>query len=217
MAQYFPIHPTHPQPRLIARVADIVRDGGVIAYPTDSSYALGCQVGNAGAVERIRRIRAVDDKHYLTLVCRDLSEIAHYARVEDWQFRLLKRGTPGGYTFILRASREVPRRLQHPKRHAIGIRVPNHPVTLALLEALDQPLLSSTLILPGETEPLSNADQIRDSLDRALDAVLDAGACAGGATTVIDLAASEPALIRQGSGDLSVLGLQGLEKTDLLE
>jgi tRNA threonylcarbamoyl adenosine modification protein (Sua5/YciO/YrdC/YwlC family) len=217
MAQYFPIHPTPPHARLIGRVADIVRDGGVIAYPTDSSYALGCQVGNAGAVERIRRIRAVDEKHYLTLVCRDLSEIAHYARVEDWQFRLLKRGTPGGYTFILRASREVPRRLQHPKRHVIGIRVPNHPVTLALLDALDEPLLSSTLILPGETEPLSDAGQIRESLDRALDAVIDAGACAGGATTVVDLAADEPALIRQGSGPLSVLGLQGLEKTDLLE
>ena len=217
MSQIFAVHPTHPQPRLIAKAAEIVRDGGVIAYPTDSSYALGCQVGNAGSVERIRRIRDVDEKHYLTLVCRDLSEIARYARVEDWQYRLLKRGTPGGYTFILRATRQVPRRLQHPKRNVIGIRVPDHPVALALLRALDEPLLSSTLILPGETEPLADAAAIHEALDRALDAVIDAGTCAGGATTVIDLAADAPALIRNGRGDLAALGLQGLEKTDLLE
>ena len=217
MAQLFTIHPTHPQPRLIAKAADIVRDGGVIAYPTDSSYALGCQVGNADAVQRIRRIREVDDKHYFTLVCRDLSEISRYARVEDHQFRLLKRGTPGGYTFILRATREVPRRLQHPKRNVIGIRVPNHPVALALLGELDEPLLSSTLILPGETEPMHDADTIREALEHSLDAVIDAGHCAGGATTVIDLAAEPPVLIRMGSGDLATLGLQGLEKLDLLE
>ena len=217
MAQYFSVHPTHPQPRLIGRIADVVRDGGVIAYPTDSSYALGCQVGNASAVDRIRRIRAVDDKHFLTLVCRDLSEIAHYARVEDWQYRLLKRGTPGGYTFILRATRQVPRRLLHPKRQAIGIRIPDHPVALALLRELDEPLLSSTLILPGQATPLSDPEEIREALDKPLDAIIDAGICAGGATTVLDLVSEAPALIRQGRGELAVLGLQGLEKTDLLE
>src|SRR5450756_2284083 len=147
MAQYFSIHPSNPQPRLIAKVAAIVRDGGVIAYPTDSSYAIGCHVGDLAEVQRIRRIRGIDDRHHLTLVCRDLSEISRYARVDDRQFRLLKRGTPGGYTFVLKATREVPRRLQHPKRSTIGIRVPNHPVALALLAELNEPLLSSTLIL----------------------------------------------------------------------
>ena len=217
MAQFFSIHPTHPQHRLIAKTADIVRDGGVIAYPTDSSYALGCRVGNAEAVQRIRRIRDIDEKHYLTLVCRDLSEIAHYAKVDDQQFRLLKRGTPGGYTFILRATRQVPRRLQHPKRDVIGIRVPDHPVALALLQELGEPLLSTTLIMPGQTEPMHEADAIRDALEQALDAVIDAGTCAGGATTVIDLATDEPALIRMGRGSLEVIGLQGLAKLDLLE
>ena len=217
MAQFFSIHPTHPQPRLIGKAADIVRAGGVIAYPTDSSYALGCQVGNLEAVQRIRRIRAVDDKHYLTLVCRDLTEISRYARVDDKQFRLLKRGTPGGYTFLLRATREVPRRLQHPKRSVIGIRVPDHPVALALLGELDEPLLSSTLILPGETEPMHDAEAIREALEHVLDAIIDAGVCAGGASTVIDLASEPPLLIRQGRGNLAAIGLQGLEKPDLLE
>ena len=217
MAQYFSVHPTHPQQRLIAKTAEIIRAGGVIAYPTDSSYALGCHVGDLAAVQRIRQIRGLDDRHYLTLVCRDLSEIARYARIDDRQFRLLKRGTPGGYTFLLRATREVPRRLQHPKRSVIGIRVPDHPVALALLAELNEPLLSSTLILPGETEPLHEPEAIREALEHALDAIVDGGVCAGGATTVIDLAGEDPALVRLGRGDPAALGLQGLEKPDLLE
>jgi tRNA threonylcarbamoyl adenosine modification protein (Sua5/YciO/YrdC/YwlC family) len=208
MAQYFSIHPTHPQPRLIAKVVAIVRAGGVIAYPTDSSYAVGCHLGDLQAVQRIRRIRGLGDSHHLTLVCRDLSEIARYARVDDRQFRLLKRGTPGGYTFVLKATREVPRRLQHPKRSTIGIRVPDHPVALALLAEMDEPLLSSTLILPGETEPMQEAQAIRAALERQLDAVIDGGACDGGATTVIDLAIDPPEIIRHGRGSLALLGLQ---------
>jgi tRNA threonylcarbamoyl adenosine modification protein (Sua5/YciO/YrdC/YwlC family) len=207
MAQYFSIHPTHPQLRLVAKVAAIVRDGGLIAYPTDSSYAIGCHLGDLTAVQRIRRIRGVDDKHYLTLVCRDLSELARYARVDDRQFRLLKRGTPGGYTFILQATREVPRRLQHPKRSTIGIRVPDHPVALALLAELDEPLLSSTLILPGETVPMQEPLAIRAALERQLDVVVDGGVCGGGATTVIDLAVDPPEIVRHGRGDPALLGL----------
>ena len=207
MAQYFSIHPTHPQPRLIAKVAAIVRDGGLIAYPTDSSYAIGCRVGDLAGVRRIRQIRGLDDKHYLTLVCRDLSEISRYARVDDRQFRLLKRGTPGGYTFILQATREVPRRLQHPKRSTIGKRVPDHPVALALLAELDEPVLSSTLILPGQTEPMQEPLAIRAALERPLEVVVDGGVCGGGATTVIDLAIDPPEIVRHGRGDLALLGL----------
>ncbi|MBK7474046.1 MAG: threonylcarbamoyl-AMP synthase [Betaproteobacteria bacterium] len=211
MAQYFSIHPKNPQPRLVAKVAAIVRDGGLIAYPTDSSYALGCHLGDVTALQRIRRIRGLDDKHLLTLVCRDLSEIAKYARVDDWQFRLLKRGTPGGYTFILQATREVPRRLQHPKRSTVGIRVPDHPVALALLAELDEPLLSSTLILPGAAEPMQEPLAIRAALERQLDAVADGGVCDGGATTVIDLSVDPPAVIRYGRGGLAALGLRAPE------
>ena len=211
MAQYFSIHPKNPQPRLVAKVAAIVRDGGLIAYPTDSSYALGCHLGDVTALQRIRRIRGLDDKHLLTLVCRDLSEIAKYARVDDWQFRLLKRGTPGGYTFILQATREVPRRLQHPKRSTVGIRVPDHPVALALLEELDEPLLSSTLILPGAAEPMQEPLAIRAGLERQLDAVVGGGVCDGGATSVIDLSVDPPAVIRFGRGGLAALGLRAPE------
>ena len=207
MAQYFSIHPTHPQTRLISEVAAIVRAGGVIAYPTDSSYAIGCRVGDLAAVQRIRRIRGVDGKHHMTLVCRDLSEIARYARVDDRQFRLLKRGTPGGYTFLLPATREVPRRLQHPKRSTIGIRVPDHPVALALLAQLNEPLLSSTLILPGESEPLHDPETIRTLLEHQLDLVVDGGVCDGGATTIIDLAVDPPEIVRNGRGDPALLGL----------
>ena len=207
MAQYFSIHPTHPQARLIAQVAAIVRDGGLIAYPTDSSYAIGCHLGDLKAVQRIRRIRGLDDKHLLTLVCRDLSEISRYARLDDRQFRLLKRGTPGGYTFLLPATREVPRRLQHPRRSTIGIRVPDHPVALALLAELNEPLLSSTLILPGESEPLHEPEAIRVALEHQLDLVVDSGVCDGGATTVIDLAIDPPAIVRLGRGDPVSLGL----------
>jgi tRNA threonylcarbamoyl adenosine modification protein (Sua5/YciO/YrdC/YwlC family) len=207
MAQYFSIHPTNPQPRLIAKVADIVHHGGVVAYPTDSSYALGCQVGERHAVDRIRRLRGLGDRHLLTLVCRDLSEISHYARVDDWQFRLLKRGTPGGYTFLLPATREVPRRLVHPRRRTVGIRVPDHPVALALLAALDAPLLSSTLIPAGETTPLSDPDAIREQFENQLDAIVDGGICGSGATSVVDLTVEPPAVVRHGSGNLARLGL----------
>lgn len=207
MAQYFSIHPTHPQPRLAAKVAAIVREGAVIAYPTDSSYAIGCHLGDGHAVDRIRRLRGVDDRHPLTLVCRDLSEIARYARVDDWQFRLLKRGTPGGYTFLLPATREVPRRLVHPKRRTIGIRVPEHPVALALLAALDEPLLSSTLIPAGESAPMQDPEAIRLRYEHELDLVLDGGLCDGGATSVVDLTEQPPAVVRIGRGDLARLGI----------
>jgi len=208
MAQLFSIHPTHPQPRLIARVAAIVRDGGVIAYPTDSSYALGCHAGDRSALTRIRRIRDIDDRHPLTLVCRNLTEIARYARIDDWQFRLLKRGTPGGYTFLLPATREVPRRLIHPRRRTIGVRVPDHPVALALLDELDEPLLSSTLIPAGTTDPMQDPEAIRDTLEHQLDAIVDGGLCDGGATTVIDLTVDPPQIVRQGRADIARIGLR---------
>jgi tRNA threonylcarbamoyl adenosine modification protein (Sua5/YciO/YrdC/YwlC family) len=207
MAQYFSIHPTHPQPRLVAKVAAIVRAGGVIAYPTDSSYALGCQVGDRAAVMRIRRLRGIDERHPLTLVCRDLSEIARYARIDDWQFRLLKRGTPGGYTFLLPATREVPRRLVDPRRRSIGLRVPDHPVALALLDALDEPLLSSSLIPAGETKPMHDPETIRAEYEHQLDLIVDGGVCGGGATTVIDLSVQPPNIVREGRGELAHLGL----------
>lgn len=207
MAQFFSIHPTHPQARLVGKVAAIIRDGGVVAYPTDSSYAVGCRLDDRDAVGRIRRIRGIDDRHPLTLVCRDLSEISRYARVDDRQFRLLKRGTPGAYTFLLSATREVPRRVVHPRRRTIGIRIPNHPVALAILAALDEPLLSSTLIPAGETGPMHDPDAIRARYEHALDLVVDAGICDGGATSVIDLSAEPPAIVRLGSGDPERLGL----------
>ena len=187
MAQYFQIHPDNPQKRLIKQVVEIVRDGGVIAYPTDSSYALGCHIGDKGAMERIRRIRQVDDKHNFTLVCRDLSEIALYARVSNSDYRILKAHTPGPYTFILSASREVPRRLLNPKRKTIGIRVPDNVIAQALLEELDEPLMSSTLILPGETLPLSDPEEIRETLQHDVDAVIDGGYCGLEPTTVVVL------------------------------
>ena len=175
MSQYFAVHPTHPQPRLIAQAATIIRDGGVIAYPTDSCYAIGCQIGDKEAMQRLRIIRKIDDKHHLTLMCRDLSEIATYAQVDNVQYRLLKKLTPGSYTFILQASREVPRRLLHPRRKTIGMRVPEHAVAQALLAALGEPLLSATLILPGDAAPLNDAQEIRSRLEHAVDLVLDAG------------------------------------------
>jgi len=201
MAQYFQIHPVNPQPRLIARAVAIVRDGGVIAYPTDSSYALGCHIGDKEAVERIRRIRRVGDRHNLTLVCRDLSELALYARVENEVYRLLKTFTPGPYTFILPATREVPRRLQHPRRRTIGLRVPEHPITQALLAELGEPMMSSTLIMPGEDMPLSNPEEIRERLEHDLDLVIDGGHCDLEPTTVVDLVEGVPRVTRQGKGD----------------
>ena len=203
MAQFFIVHPDNPQPRLIKQAAAMVRDGAVIAYPTDSCYALGCHLGDKDAVARIRRIRGLDDSHYMTLMCRDLSELARYARVDNVQFRLLKNNTPGNYTFILEATKEVPRRLQHPKRNTIGIRIPDHPVALALLEELGEPLLSSTLILPGEEQALNDAEEIRNHLDQQLDLILDGGTTGLESTTVIDLTGATPVLLRRGKGDLA--------------
>lgn len=207
MSQYFSIHPENPQPRLIRQAAEIIRGGGVAAYPTDSCYALGCHLGDKEAQERIRAIRGVDDSHHFTLVCRNLAEIATYARVDNAQFRLLKANTPGSYTFILQASREVPRRLQHPKRSTIGLRVPDHAVTLALLEELNEPLLSMTLFLPHWESP-REAWEIREELEQQLDLVIDAGACALEMTTVIDLTGDAPVLVRRGLGDPAPFGLE---------
>lgn len=203
MAQYFEVHPTHPQARLVARAAEILRGGGVVAYPTDSCYALGCQLGDKDAMVRLRRIRDVDERHHFTLMCRDLSEIASYARVDNAQFRLLKLCTPGSYTFILEATRELPRRLLHPKRKTIGLRIPDHPVALALLAELGEPLLSTTLILPGDEEPLTDGEAIRERLEHEVDAVLDAGSCGVVPTTVVDLTGRAPEVVRRGKGPVA--------------
>jgi tRNA threonylcarbamoyl adenosine modification protein (Sua5/YciO/YrdC/YwlC family) len=205
MAQYFSVHPTTPQPRLIAQAAVIVRAGGVIVYPTDSCYALGCRIGDKDAMVRLRRIRAVDERHHLTLMCRDLAEVGAYAHVDNVRFRLLKKLTPGSYTFILEASPEVPRRLMHPKRRTIGVRIPDHPVAQALLAELGEPLLSSTLILPGDAQPLNDAEEIRARLERQVDLILDAGACGIEPTTVVDLTGAVPEIVREGRGAIDPL------------
>ena len=207
MAQYFSVHPTHPQPRLIKQAAAILRGGGVIAYPTDSSYALGCLPGDGTAVARVRAVRGVDDQHHLTLVCRDLADAGHFARLDNWQFRIVRQGVPGAFTFLLPATREVPRRLQHPKRSTIGIRVPDHPVVRALLAELQEPILSTTLILPGDTAPLNAPNEIRDRLESKVDVVIDAGPCSAVPTTVIDLATEPAVIVRRGGGDPARLGL----------
>jgi tRNA threonylcarbamoyl adenosine modification protein (Sua5/YciO/YrdC/YwlC family) len=206
VSQYLEVHPQNPQARLVRIAADCVRAGGLIAYPTDSCYALGCHVGDKDALERVRRIRQADKNHHFTLVCRDLSEIAKYARVETWQFRLLKAYTPGPYTFLLEATRETPRRLQHPKRRTIGIRVPAHPVPQLLLELLGEPLMTSTLLLPGDETPLTDGEAIRDRLGRELDAIIDGGHCGIEPTTVVDLAVSPPQVMRHGRGDATPFG-----------
>jgi tRNA threonylcarbamoyl adenosine modification protein (Sua5/YciO/YrdC/YwlC family) len=206
MSQFFAIHSTHPEARLIKRAVDIVRKGGVIAYPTDSCYAIGCHIGDKHAMERMRRIRGVDERHHFTLMCRDLSDIGIFAKVDNAQYRLLKAYTPGTYTFILGATRELPRRLAHPKRATVGVRVPEHPVTRALLTELDEPLLSSTLMLPGEAEPLNDAETIRKKLEHQLDLILDGGACGVEPTTVIDLSGDAPILVRRGKGDIAPFG-----------
>lgn len=206
MAQYFVIHADNPQARLIHQAVEILKAGGVIAYPTDSSYALGCMIGNKDAQERIRQIRGVDEDHHFTLVCRNLAELATYAQVNNSQFRLLKANTPGQYTFVLKATREVPRRLQHPKRSTLGLRVPDHAVSQALLAELNEPLLSMTLSLKDEAEPLHEAWEIRDRLEHAVDLVIDAGVCSEVPTTMVDLTDDEPKLIREGAGDIAPFG-----------
>jgi len=207
MSQYFEVHPDNPQPRLLKQAVQILHGGGVVAIPTDSSYALVCHLDDKAAAEALRRIRGVDDKHHLTLLCRDLSELASYARVDNRQYRLLKLGTPGPFTFILEATKEVPRRLSHPSRRTIGLRVPDHAVTQALLELLGQPLIATTLIAPGESEPMNDPQEIRERFQKLLGAVVDAGACPMQPTTVVDLSGDTPALLRAGRGDPSLLGL----------
>ncbi len=211
MAQYFEIHPDNPQVRLLKQAAALLTRGAVVAVPTDSSYALVCHLDDKTAADNLRRIRGVDDKHHLTLLCRDLSELANYARVDNRQFRLIKAATPGPYTFILEASKEVPRRLSHPSRKTIGLRVPGHKTLQCLLELHGAPLLATTLIPPGQTEPLNDAAEIRDQMEHDLAAVIDAGACPQEATTVIDLTpmgqGGDPVVLRQGRGDLTALGL----------
>ncbi len=206
MSQFFSVHPEQPQPRLIKQAAEIIRRGGLAAIPTDSAYALCGQLGDASLLDRIRAIRGVDDRHLFTLMCRDLSEIATYARVDNAQFRLLKSATPGSYTFILEGSKELPRRVLHPKRKTIGLRIPDHVLVQALLAELDQPLLTSTLILPGEPAPLSDAEEIRSRLGKLLDLVIDAGPCGAEMTSIINLAGGVPELIRAGRGPLALFG-----------
>jgi tRNA threonylcarbamoyl adenosine modification protein (Sua5/YciO/YrdC/YwlC family) len=202
-SRFLEIHPKNPQPRLIRQAAEIIRDGGVVVYPTDSCYALGCALGEKEAMERIRRIRQADKHHHFTLVCRDLSEIARYARVNNQQYRLLRAFTPGPYTFLLEATRETPKRLQNPRRRTIGIRVPDHPVPLMILEELGEPIMSSTLLLPGDDLPMTDAREIEERLSHFVDAVIDGGNCGLEPTSVIDLAGDAPAIVRRGKGDVS--------------
>ena len=211
MAQFLQVHPDNPQPRLLKQAAQLLARGGIVAVPTDSSYALVCHLDDKAAVEHMRRIRQVDDKHHLTLMCRDLSELANYARVDNRQYRLLKAATPGAYTFILEATKEVPRRVSHPQRKTIGLRVPLNKTLLDLLALHGAPLLATTLIAPGETDPMNDAEEIRDRFEHDLAAVIDAGACALEPTTVVDLTpmdgGGDPEVIREGRGPLSTLGL----------
>ena len=211
MAQYFEIHPENPQPRLLKQAVSLLQGGGVLAVPTDSSYALVCQLDDSKAVERLRRIRQIDEKHHLALLCRDLSELSSYARVDNRQYRLLKLGTPGPYTFILDATKEVPRRVSHPQRKTIGLRVPDRKGLQLLLELMGAPLLASTFIPPGETEPLNDPDEIRERFEKLIDGVVDAGPCPQQPTTVIDMTAMEnggdPVVVREGRGSLQALGL----------
>ena len=207
MSQYFEVHPDNPQPRLLKQAAQILHGGGIAAVPTDSSYAFVCHLDDKAAAENLRRIRGVDEKHHLTLLCRDLSELASYARVDNRQYRLLKLATPGPFTFILEATKEVPRRVSHPSRRTIGLRVPDHRVTQELLAILGQPLIATTLIPPGESEPMNEPQDIRERFQKSIQAVVDAGACPMAPTTVVDLTGDEPVLVREGRGDPSRLGL----------
>jgi tRNA threonylcarbamoyl adenosine modification protein (Sua5/YciO/YrdC/YwlC family) len=208
MADILEIHPEHPQPRLIRQAAEIIRNGGLAAFPTDSGYALGGHIGDAALLDRIRRIRGVDERHHFTLMCRDLSEIATYAKVDNTQYRLLKATTPGTYTFILEGTKELPRRVLHPKRKTIGLRVPDSRMVLALLAELDEPILSSTLMLPGEKEPLSDAATIEARIGGLLDLIVDGGPCIGQATTMISLVGGSPEILRVGRGSLAPFGLE---------
>lgn len=205
MAQFFQIHPVNPQPRLIRQAVEIIRQGGLIAYPTDSAYAIGCQIGNRMALDRIRAMRNLDKDHNFTLVCRDLSELATYAKVDNLMFRLIKKYTPGPFTFILEATSEVPRRLKHPKRKTIGMRVPDNPIALALMAELGEPLMSSTLLLPGDEYPLTDPYEIRESLEHDLELVIDGGYCGMEPTTVVDLTGDSPEVLRQGCGEFTEL------------
>ena len=207
MTQHFSVHPDNPQPRLLKQAAALLTQGGVLAVPTDSSYALACQLDDKAAADQLRRIRQVDDKHHLTLLCRDLRELANYARVDNAQFRLLKNATPGPFTFILEASKEVPRRVSHPQRKTIGLRVPQHKTLQTLLELHGAPLLATTLILPGETEPLNDPEEILERLDKQIAGVIDSGACPLEPTTVVDLSGDAPEVLRRGRGDPAALGL----------
>jgi len=207
MSQYFEVHPDNPQPRLLKQAAQILHGGGIAAVPTDSSYAFVCRLDDRSAAENLRRIRGVDEKHHLTLLCRDLSELASYARVDNRQYRLLKMATPGPFTFILEATKEVPRRVSHPSRRTIGLRVPDHRVTQELLAILGQPLIATTLIPPDESEPMNDPHEIRERFQKTIQAVVDAGACPMEPTTVVDLTGDEPVLVREGRGDASRLGL----------
>lgn len=208
MAQYFTIHPENPQQRLVRQAVEIIQKGGVVIYPTDSCYAIGCHLGDKAAVDRIRRIRGVDDKHHFTLMCRDLGEVGTYARVDNQQYRMLKAATPGSYTFLLEATKEVPKRLMHPKKATIGLRVPDHPVVLALLEELGEPLLSSTLLLPGDDLPMTEGWEIRERLEHEVELILDGGGCGFEPTTVVDLSSGAPELVRAGKGSLRPFGLE---------
>ncbi len=203
MAQFFQIHPENPQHRLIVQAVDIIRKGGIVVYPTDSAYALGCQIGNKDALDKIRAMRQLDKDHNFTLMCRDLSELATYARVDNRVYRLIKNHTPGAYTFILEATAEVPRRLMHPKRKTIGLRVPDNFIALALLEELGEPLMTSSLLMPGEEFPMTDPYDMRDSLEHHVDLIIDGGYCGIEPTTIIDLTGDVPELIRQGKGDFA--------------
>ncbi|BCJ62759.1 threonylcarbamoyl-AMP synthase [Micromonospora endophytica] len=203
MARYYDVHPDNPQPRIIRQVVDLIRDDGLIAYPTDSCFALGCRLGNRDGLDRIREIRHLDDRHHFTLVCRDFAQLGQFVQVSNAVFRLVKACTPGSYTFILPATREVPRRMLHPRKRTVGVRVPAHTVTQALLAELGEPLVSSTLVLPGEDEPLTQGWEIKERLDHQLDAVVDAGECGKEPTTVVDLSGDEPEILRRGAGDPS--------------
>ena len=207
MSQFFDIHPDNPQIRLLRQAAQILHDGGLVAVPTDSSYALVCHLDDKDAVEKLRRVRGVDDKHHLTLLCRDLSELATYARVDNRQYRLLKLATPGPFTFILDATKEVPRRVSHPSRRTIGLRVPDHKVLQCLLAEFGEPLIATTLIPPGETEPLNDTDEIRNRFEKSIQAIVCAGACPMQPTTVIDLSGDDPVVVREGRGAVELLGL----------